>query len=135
MRKSPARKRFVVMLLLAVVLSSVPAYGQKPQKPAPQREVKDIAAAPASAVSVGPYYALVIGIDDYQYVGKLQTAVHDASEVAKVLQESYGFAPPKVLLNANATRSQILTALYDYRNVLPENSNLLIYYVGHGKKD
>src|SRR6266568_4286591 len=110
MRKSPARKRCAVMLLLAACLSTLSAHGQKPPQ---KRQVKDsTAAAPAtpSALAVGPYYALVIGINNYQHINKLATAVHDATEVAEVLQKNYGFAPPTVLLDANATRAQILTA-------------------------
>jgi len=133
MRKSPARKRFVVMLLLAVVLSSVPAYCQKPQKPAPQREVKDTTPAPAATISIGPYYALVIGNNNYRYLGKLETARNDATEMAKLLQKRYGFATPKLLLDA--TRDDIFTALTEYRRTLPGNSNLLIYYAGHGYHD
>ncbi|SRR6266700_671384 len=86
---------------------------------------------PASAASIGPYYALVIGNNNYKYVNKLQTAVNDAEAVAQMLRERYGFTT-KVL--RNATRSETLTALYAYRRS-PRQSNLLIYYAGHGVKD
>jgi uncharacterized caspase-like protein len=90
---------------------------------------------PASAATppapVGPYYALVIGNNDYQHLNKLNTAVKDAEDVAQLLHDRYAFQT-KVL--KDATRAQILTALDDYR-ALPEKSNLLIYYAGHGHKD
>lgn len=83
--------------------------------------------------SIGAYYALVIGINNYRSpVPKLKTAVYDAREVAKLLQESYGFAKPKLL--ENPTRRDIIIALNEYRR-LPAKSNLLIYYAGHGQRD
>jgi hypothetical protein len=88
-------------------------------------------AAPSVTAPVGPYYALIIGNNEYQHVGKLETAVNDAEEVAQVLKERFGF---KTTVIPNATRAQIITALDDYRQ-LPEKSNLLIYYGGHGHKD
>ncbi len=120
------------MLLLAAWLTCVSAFGQKP-KPPVNREVKDTTAAPGSTLSAGSYYAVVIGNNDYRYLKKLQTAVHDATEVANLLQRSYGFAAPKLLLDA--TRDDIFTALTEYRRSLPEDSNLLIYYAGHGHHD
>lgn len=105
------------------------------QKPPQKRELKDTAApAPASSLSVGSYHALIIGIKDYHPpLPRLDTPVNDATALAKLLQEQYGFTEVKLL--PNATRSQILLALNDFKHNLPENSNLLIYYAGHGHKD
>src|SRR6266851_3062842 len=128
MRKIPARNKFVVVLLLAAWLSSVPAYGQEPR---PKRGVNDANTAPtATTVSPGPYIALVIGNNNYRYVGKLLTPRSDATDIAKLLQKRYGFVRQKVLLDA--TRDDIFTALSEYQHTLSENSNLLIYYAGHG---
>jgi uncharacterized caspase-like protein len=52
--------------------------------------------------------------------------------VAQVLHDHFGFQT-KVLYNAS--RADILDSLDDYQRVLPEKSNLLIYYAGHGHKD
>jgi caspase domain-containing protein len=134
MRKSSAKKRCAVMLLLAACLSTLFAHGQKPPQ---KRQVKDSTpvAAPAtpSALAVGSYHALIVGINNYQSLPKLQTAVNDANALAILLQEQYGFIDMKLL--RNATRNQILLALNDFKHNLPENSNLLIYYAGHGYKD
>lgn len=130
MRKNQARETCLLAVLLAAFLSGLSAYGQKP--PA-RREVKDTTPAPTSTLSAGSYYLLVIGINNYQSLPKLQTAVNDATTLANVLQEQYGFAERKLLLNA--TREQILVALNSYKHSLPANSNLLIYYAGHGYKD
>ena len=48
-----------------------------------KRDVPDIA--------YGNYHALVIGINDYASLPKLQTAIADAETVAKTLEELYGY--------------------------------------------
>jgi caspase domain-containing protein len=125
--------RFQVRFFRAVVaflLFSFLAYGQPPT---PKRGMKPIETRSALVASGGPYYAIVIGNNVYRSLPRLQTAVHDATEVAKLLELHYGFQPPKLLLNA--TRSDILLAFNEYRRKLPPNSSLVIYYAGHGHKD
>jgi hypothetical protein len=80
----------------------------------------------------GKYYALIIGNNDYQQMTHLLTAENDAKEIEKVLRERYGFETRLLL---NASRGQVMKALGDYRRTVEENSNLLIYYAGHGYKD
>jgi TPR repeat protein len=77
----------------------------------------------------GRYHALVIGNDHYKHWPQLMNAVSDASAIGKVLKERYGF---QVTLLKDATRAQIMKALNQYRKVLTEKDNLLIYYAGHG---
>jgi peptidoglycan hydrolase CwlO-like protein len=77
----------------------------------------------------GQYHALVIGNDHYKYWPQLMNALADASAIARVLKEHYGF---QVTLLKDATRGQIMKALNQYRKVLTEKDNLLIYYAGHG---
>jgi len=77
----------------------------------------------------GRYHALVIGNDHYTHWPQLMNAVADASSVAKVLETHYGF---QVTLLKDATRGQIMKALNQYRKMLTEKDNLLIYYAGHG---
>lgn len=80
----------------------------------------------------GYYHALVIGNNDYQHLPNLETARNDAEEIADVLARLYGF---QTSLIVNGTRIKILTALDQYRGILGENDNLLIYYAGHGYYD
>ncbi len=77
----------------------------------------------------GRYHALVIGNDHYKHWPELMNAISDASAIANVLKEQYGF---QVTLLKDATRAQIMKALNQYRKVLTEKDNLLIYYAGHG---
>jgi predicted nucleic acid-binding Zn-ribbon protein len=85
-----------------------------------------------SSVSFGKYHALVIGNNDYRMLRPLKTAVADAREVARVLEQDYGF---QVRLLVNATRYDMLAALNDLREKLTDKDNLLIYYAGHGELD
>ncbi len=121
MRKIQAQRRYLIPALLAAFLSILSAHAQKPD---PKREVKDVIPAPQRTLSAGAYYALIIGIDSYQSpLPKLQTAVNDATALAKLLREQYGFANIKLL--PNATRNQVLLALNDFKRNLPENSNFI----------
>jgi hypothetical protein len=125
MFNSPVRNRFLVVLVLATLSGGPSPYGQEPSKPA---------ARPISTLSLGSYYALLIGINNYQHLTKLQTPVNDAKALAKLLKEEYGFET-KTLLNGDATREKIFDLLFDYEERLPVDSNLLIFYAGHGYHD
>jgi uncharacterized caspase-like protein/ketosteroid isomerase-like protein len=87
--------------------------------------------SPESSAAPGPYYALLIGNNNYRYVNKLQTAIGDAEAMAKALGP-FGFITTVL---RDATRDQVFTALTDYRRKLPARSNLLIYFAGHGILD
>src|SRR5580700_10652706 len=80
----------------------------------------------------GHYYALVIGINNYQHLPRLTTAAPDAQALATLLHNQYGF---QTTVLVDATRDQITKALNDYRHNLDENASLLIYYAGHGIYD
>ncbi len=80
----------------------------------------------------GSYHAIVIGINDYKHLPKLQTAVNDAQKVEKVLRQQYGF---KTKLLIDASRSEIMRAFTNARKTMSPNDSLLIYYAGHGEFD
>jgi hypothetical protein len=87
---------------------------------------------PKKPIAFGKYHALIIGNNDYRRLPPLRTAVNDAREVARLLQEQYRF---NVTLLTNANRYDILSALNTLRERLTEEDNLLIYYAGHGALD
>ena len=130
------RLRFSVAAFLAAMLSCLaPAFCQSRQaegQPQARRGVQDVTATPAPRTEPAKYYALVIGNNHYRNVAGLQTPVNDAKSVAQLLQDRYGF---KINLLIDATRDDIFTALVLYRKSLTPNSNLLIYYAGHGYLD
>jgi len=117
------------VLILAFCLSPLCLYGQTAAAP---RSVQDVSAPAASNVQPGPFYALVIGNQNYRYLRSLQTPIDDAKAMAQLLHDSFGF---QTTVLRDATHDDILRALNDYRKNLPANSNLLIYYAGHGYHD
>src|ERR1700693_3397906 len=98
--------------------------------------VKPVAAAPprmsGQSLGLGKYYALVIGNQKYDKLAKLNTPEADATDIAALLKDRYGFT---VTLLLNATRWQILEELNKLRAVVTEKDNLLVYYAGHGQID
>jgi hypothetical protein len=129
MRTSLQRPAFLIVSLVIATLSCPCTRGQD----APgKRGLQSAGPNSTSQVKTGPYYALVIGNNDYLAAQKLETAINDANAIAEVLRNRYGFET-KVLLDAS--RDDILGALNAYRRQLTEDSNLLIYYAGHGHHD
>ena len=90
------------------------------------------AVLPPPDMGFGRYHALVIGANDYRNLPKLKTAVNDASAVADVLRQRYGFT---VTLLLNPTRAEVVRALDALRSELTLRDNLLVYYAGHGFLD
>ena len=84
-------------------------------------------------INYGDYYALIIGNNDYDYLPKLNTAINDANKISSILNSNYNFK--EVILLENASRKEILVALYDLRKKLSFKDNLFIYYAGHGEID
>lgn len=85
----------------------------------------------SSTTFPGNYHALVIGINRYWYLDKLNMAVKDARTVAQLLEKQYGFTVT-MLLDEQATRDGIMGAFNQLNQKLTENDHLLIYYAGHG---
>ena len=88
-----------------------------------------------AALAASRSYALLIGINSYRTdVGRLQTAVADARAVAQVLKDDYGFQTT-LLLDAQATRGNILKNLDRFKKSLNPEDRFLLYYAGHGWHD
>lgn len=79
-------------------------------------------------------FLLLIAIDDYRHWPKLHNAVSDAIMFKDVLLQKYEIDEENVfqLLNADATRENIINELIKIKQDLTENDNLIIYYAGHG---
>jgi hypothetical protein len=81
-------------------------------------------------------WALVIGIDEYDYVSPLLHACNDAKAIAKQLVDEFEF-PEKnvnVLLNKDATRDKIMKAFLQYADddSMGDNDRILVFFAGHG---
>ena len=105
-----------ILIRLAVIVIGVMACGRS-----------------ASAdVDYGRYYALVVGINEYEHLPKLETAVNDASAIHDLLAREYGFESRLLL---NPSRYEVIRLLDELRAQLTERDNLLVYYSGHGVLD
>ncbi len=129
------RRLPLLSLLLAAwtVLGASPTLAEKSQRGA--SVMPQVAAGSVSIA--GDYWALIIGIDQYQHVPKLQSAVKDAQAVREVLIQRYGFARDHVteIINGQATRKNIEDALYQLRKRAGPTDSVFIYYAGHGQID
>ena len=96
--------------------------------------LKGLKAAKAiQEVSVGRYFALIIGIDSYSGEWKpLKNAANDAKAIEQQLNSRYEFQSIRTLFNEQATRANILKEYEWLMANVRENDNLLIFYSGHG---
>jgi hypothetical protein len=84
-------------------------------------------------------FALQVGIDDYQYVGKLDGCVQDILDMKPVLTRKFGFPEENILMltNKQATHEAIIAA---FKTHLIENARkhpnaiVVFQYSGHGSQ-
>ena len=135
MRRAKVR---TVLVVCALMLSGLGRGGELFQAEADDRATGvDPRGQPASVPITGDYWALLIGIDKYAHASNLESPVKDIQALRAVLETRYGFHPSRIkqLLNAEATRNNIIKTLYRLgREAKPEDS-VFIYYAGHGQYD
>jgi hypothetical protein len=80
------------------------------------------------------YYALMIGINDYQddRIQDLDHPVSDMQQVKDVLQSDYSFTPELTIALKNPTRDEIIVAFDELSKKITSKDQLLIFYAGHG---
>lgn len=108
--------------------------------PSPTRNLSRIATATAGSAPVlsvdgtrfGRYYALVIGVQEYDRIAPLKTSLADADAVAEVLRQRYGFQTTLLRNPDYHTLAGELVKVLANRS--PED-NVLIYFAGHGALD
>ena len=83
------------------------------------------------------YYALLIGIQDYEDpdILDLDNPVSDATALYDVLTQKYTFEPENTILMENPSRDEIYDRLDELSAKITEKDNLLIFYAGHGYWD
>jgi TPR repeat protein len=91
----------------------------------------------SSSNSIYPHsHVLIIGIDDYAHVPRLNYAVNDAQEVKQELASEYGFSLQdiKVLTNAEATKAKIEAALHILSDpkTIGRDDRIIVFFAGHG---
>ncbi len=78
----------------------------------------------------GRHHAFVIGIDAYENLSSLQTAVGDATRLAEVLSEQQHFTVHPPLLDASG--SEIRALFQSMAECVGENDRVFFYFAGHG---
>lgn len=76
-------------------------------------------------------HAFLIGIDDYEHVSPLSTAINDAKGLARVLAEDHDYLVHPPLLNP--TGAELIQWLCeDMPRLVGEGDRVFIYFAGHG---
>ena len=80
-------------------------------------------------------WALIIGIDKYQNVQKLNYAVDDAEAIKEILEDSFHFPSDNIsiLINEEATKQNILKSFSEITKNAKANDRVLVFFAGHGE--
>ncbi len=77
------------------------------------------------------HHAFIVGIDQYEKVSQLSTAVNDAKKIAEVLQEKHHFRVYPPLLDAK--HSSLHTLLHQTMpDLVSSDDRVIFYFAGHG---
>ncbi|MCV9389329.1 caspase family protein [Reichenbachiella ulvae] len=98
---------------------------------------RELPPPPPTMEAEGKYYALIIGIQDYDdpAITDLDNPISDAMALYTMLTEEYTFDPENATLLKNPTRDEIYDNLDLLSSKVTRDDNLLIFYAGHGYWD
>lgn len=133
-------KKLLIILTLAVsFISLIPmyTYAEAPVSNTERGIVVRAALEKSSGKTIGTYRALLIGINDYKdnKIPTLNTAVNDVKVLSNILKKDYSFKEVTLLLDSNASSSNIIKLLRHLATTSNEDDSVLIYYAGHGELD
>ncbi len=83
-------------------------------------------------------YALLVGIQNYNEDKgwkDLRTPLNDVAKLREILIQDYQYSSSNVMVLEDATHQEIIDAVSEVRDRIGYNSNLLIYFAGHGVTD
>ena len=88
-------------------------------------------------LETGKYHALIIAVQDYTYesVKDLHYPIADAMRLKEILQEDYTFDQNNIVILQNPDRQAIIRNSDILTHKLNKDSNLLIFFAGHGYWD
>lgn len=89
------------------------------------------------SIAHGKFYALIVGVNNYKSpdIRSLDRPISDAKEIYDALTSRYNFNKENVLMLADPSRSEIITALDKFSAKITSNDNFLLFYAGHGTFD
>ena len=121
-------RKFLVLILSSFFLFSPILFAE-------DRGIKTSPAETPKNLSLGNYFAFIVGINAYKQWYPLKTAVKDATALKDLLINRYSFDKVLLITDRDATQLNVINALKKFAAGLKENDNLLIYYAGHGQLD
>ena len=79
-------------------------------------------------------WAVIIGINNYHNIKRLNYAVDDAQDIHDMLVAKFHFPVDNIalLLNEEATYNNIITSLNEMAEKVGKNDRLIIFFAGHG---
>ena len=80
-------------------------------------------------------WALIIGIDKYQNVQKLNYAVADAESIKEILIHTFNFPEANISLitDENATKQNIIKSFSSITKNAKTNDRVVVFFAGHGE--
>ncbi len=103
-----------------------------------EQELVDIDFPPKTKMNNPNALAVVVGIENYQYVPDATYAYNDAEVFREYLAETLGFKKQKIKIatNSKATQAELNKLLgsnsWLSRNVVKGKSDIVVYFSGHG---
>jgi len=94
----------------------------------------DINLNDGEVVTRGKYYALLIGVNDYQdpQLNDLDEPINDVMAMSEILANNYTFENQNIQILKNPTREDMIVALDKLSMEITDKDNLLVFYAGHG---
>jgi hypothetical protein len=87
---------------------------------------------PAQAADTPEYWAVIVGITDYQYINDTYYAADNAEETYEIFSPAWGVDHTQLLTDSQATKADILGAIaWMASNANPEDTVLFVFS-GHG---
>jgi hypothetical protein len=75
-------------------------------------------------------HAFIVGINDYIHVSPLKTAVNDAKQLGKILENEHRHKVHPISINPTAI--ELRAFLVNMKNIVGEQDSVLFYFAGHG---
>ena len=102
-----------------------------------QRGATDTRPTPSKKIENSTYHAVLIAGNEYNNpnITRLKRPIEDARAVKRVLSRDYSFRSDNVKVVENPTREELFEAFEYAGNIADKQSNLLIFFAGHGHYD
>jgi len=126
------RRAAPALLLAALALAGTVAAAQTVVGTRAIERVHAVTLSPGAGD--GHIFAVVVGIDDYQFVPKLSGAVADARDIEKSLQAA-GVTQITTLVDAAATRAAMTQAMTNVVAQARSGDLVILTFAGHGAQE